>query len=259
MRIGYLNDSHPPMHSTSLAATTMYKRLLPLLMIALLSFTACTDMQEDAAEDYGEATEAAFEAEMTDFRNTMNASFAEADSELEELEARAANASEDVQAEYNEEIAELRQERMTLSQNLEQIEANTEEEWHQARANAQDEWNEFERDLTELRFETIETREEFEAAVNEEMTELDREMEELEAKSANASAEMKAEYEEQIAELEQERQEWATQWEQFENTTEENWQEMKSDLAASLSNFGYHMRNAGKDIERAFDPEGDLD
>ena len=70
---------------------------------------------------------------------------------------------------------------------------------------------------------------------------------------------MQAEYNETLEELRQERQEMATRMEQLENATEEEWREMKNDMATYLAGVGTHLRHAALEIERAFDPEGDLD
>ena len=149
----------------------MNKRYWPLIVAPAL-LLGCTERQQDAAEDFEDATESAMAAEMRDFRAGMKNTMAEADEELAELEARAEAVGEEVDEEWAQAVNGLREERREFARNWEQMEAASEAEWRETRTQMSQQWNEFEAGLTQARLEAAETREEFQAEYSEEMAEL---------------------------------------------------------------------------------------
>jgi DNA anti-recombination protein RmuC len=71
--------------------------------------------------------------------------------------------------------------------------------------------------------------------------------------------ETEREYNETIAELRRERDELSNDLNEMENVTAEEWDEFKRGVDQSLQNTESALEEAGRDIERFFDPEGDLE
>jgi uncharacterized membrane protein len=99
--------------------------------------------------------------------------------------------------------------------------------------------------------------------INAEIEEIDNNIETWEARrEAEAEAwgeETRREYDETIANLREERDELERDMEEMENVTAENWDTFKRDVDTHLQETESALEKAGRDIERFFDPEGDLE
>ncbi len=128
----------------------MLRRIAPLLTLLLLFFAACTEAQQDAADDFGDATEAALDQQMRDFQASAASSLADVDRQIEALAQRADAATGALRAELDAELAELRDERQALQADLARLDDAGEAAFRDVRQDVTHRLDEIDRQLAEL-------------------------------------------------------------------------------------------------------------
>ena len=117
---------------------------------------------------------------------------------------------------------------------------------------------ETEQALSNLGAEIREESNEMEVEFREARTNLDRRMEEMERDMENASAEARAEMEEEYNELKAYGDDLDARMDRVGNNMEAGWKDFKGDVNEGWKNFSRESREVLRDIERATDPEGNL-
>ena len=206
--------------------------LLPFLFVGL---TACeTEEMEPGLDDEGVMT-AELEAYGTEIDMRLNAF----DQEIAQLESDLQAASAEVRDEIDDEdlLEKIREEREDISAlraNL--MEYEEAEELSEVRTKMREEYRDLDLLLTEARMEMIEERADFEQYMTSEVAEMDREIENLEMRASQVDDAMRAEYQEQAAELRAARDNFQNEWEAFEQSTEENWQDARAGIVEGWRN-----------------------
>lgn len=100
---------------------------------------------------------------------------------------------------------------------------------------------------------------EFEAEFKEARMNISKRMEEIERDMEDASAEARAEMQEEYNELKAWGSDIDDRMDRVGNNMESGWENFKGDVSKGWKDFSKESRETLNDIERYFDPEGDLD
>lgn len=203
----------------------------PLLTLCslLLLLAAC---EVETTEEPGGTMDVDIEA----YRADIDVRTMEIDEAIESLEAKAANAGEEMREEYNEMIAELREERMEISNSIDAMQAETAEEFNEMKMEMDEELDELDRSIDRAQLAMAENAEELRMAANEQMAEIDREMDAL-------GNEISEESREAMAALEAQREELAADLDRLGDATAEEFNEMKRSIADGFDRMGEAIGN----------------
>ncbi len=211
-------------------------KFLPLAC-CLFVLAACTPREQEAVDTNVEQATA-------ELRDNTQQAISRFDAQINELEANIDNASEDARADMRETIAELRSKRDALQNDLDGLANATADNLDDARTRINRAEAELDESLFQARLDMAQTKDEFQAAAQARMDDLDRQIDEMEAKASNVSADARAQYDETVANLREERRQMGEKWDAFTNATEDNWQDLKGDIASGLTAFGRNVDNA---------------
>lgn len=222
----------------------MKTRLLSAALLMVFFLTACE--VDDPA--YVSNTPVATEADTTLSRD-IDSMLSEVDAEIHELETKAEMVSADLREEFDETIAEIKNEREDLSAfQAKANEAASEEEMADARIEIRDELRDIQALLYEARIQAAADLSELRSAVETEMADVDAEITEVEAEAAAAGDELSEEYKEHLNELRSYRDNLQTSTQRLEQATEENWSEIRVDLVEGWRGFMGSLQQATEDV-----------
>jgi hypothetical protein len=206
----------------------------PLIALCALAFLVSACETEPAEPMEPEA--GVMDADIAAYRADVDVRTQRLDAAIAELETKAQNAGEEMREEYNEQIAELREERMEIANDLDALQAETAEEFNEAKMEIDDEINELDRDIDRAQLAFAENAEELRMAADRQLEEIDAEMDRLQNEAG-------AEADEAMAELAQERQELVADLDALGDATEEQFQEMKMGIIEGFDNLGDAIGN----------------
>lgn len=200
------------------------------VVILLFTFTlsACeTEQVRDEIETPGTAAGQVEGAQ--ELQSDIEARLNEFDDEISELEMASTSVSEEARANIESQLREVRDEREDIVELQQELAlAGSQREVAEIRQDLWEESRDLDELLTEARLEAASEREEFSNVIESKIADLEQDIQELEAEAANVSGEIQREYNEEIAELRQQREAFQQEWDGFQQTTEENWQDAKT-------------------------------
>ena len=185
---------------------------------------------------------------------TVNSSLDRAESQINELSQtigkRSEAAADEMAADWNQWIADLRDERMEIRNELENIAVETGAAFDESKQELEKRVNELEAEITEARLASIEAREEFSSAAQHEIEVIDGEFNDLETRVQEAEASARLALDETLAQLRAERAELSVRWDSLSTVTDAEYREMRRDIAGAIGRLDRKLSEAARAIEQ---------
>ncbi len=125
------------------------------LMLVNCSQNRTADYESSSADDTemndpAMQTSANWEDERRELRKDLEKVSDKIDKQIEKIEEKTADAPADVQQQWNETLASLREKRMELDQDIAQLDNSTEDNWDSFKADVEQSWDNFEAEVDRI-------------------------------------------------------------------------------------------------------------